>query len=350
MRRSTAFLWVVASCAIAGFSAAHGPKSKPFWNGKHNAVTRGAAGAAATELIMMQPPLQVTGRHDLVGFDVTLQDEDPLTLERLTISAVRFAANGVDPDLSPAGLLTSRSFFAFGFPPPGGGNAFQFTMTIGLPVRMPDHFGVVVSLPAASGWPQSDGLSVQAQLNLPNDPLRPRVPAARAGAVWAFERPAGTSAAVPLGGRTLDTLAVSPLFAGSVLQGFVRSSAYGNPPEDLYGPESLFPEAARGDEFGLSVHAASATFPFALVYLSPTQLPTPFCCIGAPNDHWYLGLAPPFPLQLGAIVLDPNGFGTVGPFPMRAIPPALRSFWVQAAVVSQAMQVQLTDAVGFAGL
>lgn len=352
MRALPTILGAAILGALAGLVPAHGVKSKPFFNKtKHNAATRGDAGSAATQLYMMQPPRHLTGQHDFVGYDVTLQDENPLTVESLDLSIVRFASGGSGmPDETTGGeVVAVRSFFVFGFPPPGGGKAFEFRLTIGNPITLPDHFGIGIGLAASPNWPASDGLSVQAQLNLANDPLRPRVPAPYQGRAWAFERFGGAASATPLGGRSLDTLAVSPVLAGTVLHPYVASDAYGSGVETLYGPESMFPSAARGDGFGVFVDTASPNFPLLVLYLSPKLLTPSWCCMGIPNDRWYIGLDPPFPVLLSTTVLDANGQATLGPWPVSALPPGLRDFWLQGAVISPALQMQLTDAIGFEG-
>ncbi len=345
----TRILAVAAVAALASATSAHGPKSKAFFNSsKANAAVRSGDGAAQAQLYMMQPPRQVTGTHEAIGFEITLRDEEPLTFETFELSYVRYDPTGRLPDESPSGLILRRSFFAFGFQPPSGVKTFLFNYTIGRPLQLPETFGLGVRMPAAPSWPQSDGLSVVAQLNLPGDPNRPRVPAAYAGEVWAFERLAGSLQATPLGGRTLDTLAVTASFTGSVIQGFVRSSAYGSV-EDLYGPESLFPDASRGDAIGASAHAGFQGFPFLLLYVAPQRRATPWCCMGPPNERWYLELVSPFPVLLEAAALDLFGKATLGPWPIAAFPPVMRDFWLQGVLVSQTWQIQLSDAIGCTG-
>jgi len=341
---------MLAVTALAAMAVPHGPKAKPFFNAnKSNASTRGAAGSGAVQLYMMQPPAYLTGAHEAVGFEIQLQDEDALTPEFVDISFVRYAQNGIDPDETPAGEIRKATFRVFGFGP-AGRQSFDFLLTLGGTQPLPDHFGIGLSMPANSAWPATDGLSIHGQLNLPNDPSRPRVPAPHQTHTWAFERPSGVAQARPLENRSLDTLDVTGSFAGSVIQAYVRTTAYGGGPEDLDGPESLYPSAARGDSFGIRAHGNDAAFPVFLLFISPGVLKSPVCCIGVPNSSWYLEFAGPFPLLLAAVSLDLKGQANVGPYPIASFPAGFRSFWLQGAVMSASWRFQLTDAVQINGI
>lgn len=331
--------------ASSGLVMPHGAKEKPFFNDtKANGATRGGAGGAQAHLYMMQPRLQLTGYHDTVGFVCTLQDEDPSTIEQFELSYVRYNSSGTGPDEGPTGLILRKSLRAFGF----GGKTVKLNFTIGLPVKIDTpNYGLAIRMPAAPNWP-TDGLSMVGQLNEPGDPKRPRVPAAHAQEVWAYERLPGALQATPYAGRALDSLSMTGWYAGSVLQGFVQSNAYGGASEQLWGPESMFPDASRGDSVGVFAHSNDPLFPFLLLYVSPALNPTPWCCHGPPNDTWFLNFGRPFPFLLAALKLDLNGQATIGPFPLAGFPAEMDELWMQGMVMSDAGQVQLTDAVGFA--
>lgn len=347
-RRTPIFL---ALGVVAGLFASrvtpHGIITKPLFNGtaKANATTRGAVTTQANQLYFMIPAAHVSGYHKVVGYEITCQDEEGGTEEYVDLSIVKFAANGADPDETTSGELHRATYKVFGFTP--GRNAFIFLLTIGFEINAPHRHGMGIGLPAEPSWP-TDGLSVQAQLNLPGDPLRPRVLPPYDQEVWTFERPLGAAQAAALGGRTLDTLSCSLGYFGSILQMFSVSSAYGGPRETLLGPEALYPVASRGDSVGINIHGRDpAIFPIMAVLMAPRLRTTPLLVVTQPETG-YLYLDP-LPLILSWHALDVQGKATVGPFPASVFPAGLREWYFQGVNLSLAGRYEMSDAVGFLG-
>ncbi len=329
----------------------------PQWvNAKVNAATRGAAGGNATMLYAMEPPRNHHGALDVLGWRIFAQDEDASTLEPFEMQIVKYAANGVDPDESPSGIVKSYKFFLFGTTPTPGPEARQYEISFGRPYTMPvANHGVAFKIESDPTWP-SDGLSVQAQLNLLGDPLQPRVPAQFGQQVWTFERPTGQATATPLGGRTLDTLLFTTMYViDPVLKSYVVSSAYGSGAEELWGPESMHPDSTRGDRIGFFVQGGNdGVFGVALLLWSPWLAPNPvrFSPAAGNSPFVHLAFAPPFPIVLQ--VGNPNpthGQLKFPAFPFHAFPPVARSFWCQVLIVYPSTGLmRLTDAVGIAGV
>ncbi len=334
------------------------PSGATQWvNAKVNASTRGAAGGNATMLYMMDPKRNHHGALDVIGWRIFAQDEDASTLEPFEMQMVKYAANGVDPDESPSGIIKSYMFWLFGVGG-SGREARQYDITIqpSRPYTMPvANHGVAFKIESDPTWP-SDGLSVQAQLNLPGDPLQPRVPAPFANQVWTFERPAGQATATPLGGRTLDTLLFTTMYViDPVLKSYVVSGAYGSGPEDLFGPESMHPDSARGDQVGFYLQGGNdGPVAVALLLWSPWLAPTPtrFGPAAGNSPFVHLAFVPPFPVVLQTGIPNPTyGQLRFPAIPFHAFPPAAREFWCQALVVFPPLGLmRLTDAVGIKGL
>jgi hypothetical protein len=103
----------------SGYGLAHGLFSKPLVGQKSNAATRGQAGANATELWFMTPQRSSYGRHESIGWDITLQDEDASTSENVRLAFVQYANDGKSPDASNAGEIVSLQVPVFGRGPLG---------------------------------------------------------------------------------------------------------------------------------------------------------------------------------------------------------------------------------------
>jgi hypothetical protein len=336
----------MALLALAGAATSHGLFEKPFYNRKTNYTTRGVANGGATILYMMQPHRHMTGAHETIGWRTTMQDEEGNTQETVKFRFIKFAANGVDPDTTATGTVVSSTYRLFGFGDQGI-TVREFLLTVGFPQPLPDNFGIAVEIPANTTWPK-DGASIHAQLNIQNDSRRPRVLPPHDRNVWAFEQPGATIAPVPLGGRTLDTLAIGPVFIEPTLTVWNRSPAYGLGFEDLYGPESVFPVAARGDMIGVEVNGGQVGVSgLGLLYVAPDLTMTP---IPLPIGAVLLSLKPPFPVHVVTLELDNFGIGRLEPFPFTVVPPEARSFWLQAIVVNPwSLEIEATDAVGVLG-
>ncbi|MEZ5988847.1 MAG: hypothetical protein R3F30_06940 [Planctomycetota bacterium] len=335
----------VVALAALGPVVGHGIFEKTMWSDKANAATRGTAGAKATTLYMMQPPRFVTGYHQSIGWTITLQDEDASTAETVKLSFIPYASDGVSPETDPKKVIQSLQFNVFGLGMTGV-QARNWLVTFGFPTPMPANFGVAIDLPANAQWPK-DGLSVHAQLNLPQDSRRPRVPAPYDKRVYAFEQPAGALAPTPLGGRTLDVLRLGSAFIEPTIQAWLESSAYGLGTEVLWGLEALHPVASRGDKVGFYLDGGQfGTGEWGLLFASPKLLSTP---IPFPRGTLMIDPAPAVLFQV--FQLDSIGRHTTTAFPWSTVPATVRSFWVQA-VVYQSLNndLELSDAIGFEGL
>ena len=338
----------IAIGLLASMATPHGIITKFLFNGatKVNGSTRGASATQGNQLYMMMASAHVTGDHTVVGYEVFVQDQEASTPEMLELSLVKFASNGVNPDETPGGELHKASFNVFGFF--AGRQAFQFLLTIGSQITIPRNHGVGIGLLPDPAWP-TDGLSVQAQLNLPGDPLRPRVPPPHDTSVWAFERPPGATQAAPLGGRTLDTLAATPGYFGSILQVFNDSTAYGGARERLTGPEAIYPVASRGDQVGINIHGRDpAGFPVMVIIMAPRLSTNPPLVVQTPFPG-YLYIEPFPPIVLSWHALDFQGKATVGPFPLGVLPPGIREWYFQGINLSVGGLFEMSDAVGFLG-
>ncbi len=339
-------------CAVWVFSPAsllaHGLFSKPLSNKKVNRATRGLAKGGATTLAMMKPQLHSYGRFQTIGWDCRMQDEEAATQELVRFRVVRFAKDGVSPDLSAAGTVLSLKVKLFGLGMKGV-TARDFRITIGFPTQVPDACGFAVDLPANSNWPK-DGATLHGQLNLPNDSLRPRVPAPFANQVWAFEKAANAVSPKALGGRTLDSLELSPLYVEPVLARFLSSTAYGLGREELRGPESMHPDAARGDAFGFEIGAGIVGANGYCVILLGTQLrPKP---LRLPFfGWWHLVDRAPFPFPLHVHALDALGNGKTGTWAAKLLPKSFRKFFAQGLILNPStLEYEATDVVGFDGV
>lgn len=324
---------------------AHGFFEKAFSNRKINGTVRGLARGGATELFMMQPRGYLNGKFSAVGFRLTAQDEEAATQENITLSYVPYDKDGVHPDLNKEVLKSSFRLFGFG---DQGQKAYNFLLTVGFPQQIPQNFGIKIALPKAPKWPL-DGPSIHGQLNLPRDSQRPRVPAPFQKEVYAFERPAGQTRALPLGGRTLDVLETTGVFIEPVLQTVLISKAYGLGEETLKGIETLHPDAGRKDKLFFEIQGGQiGASGLGIVYLSPGLLKTP---IPGPVGEWHLSLTPPFPFLLEATTLDPFGKGKTRVYPFALFPKGFRDFWVQCVILNPATkETEFTDSVRIQGL
>lgn len=350
--RGVRFPWLLTAIGILGVLtlgglSAHGIFEKVLWNNKANASTRGNAGAKATTLYMMQPPRYLTGTHQTVGWRILLQDEDAATSEPLSLHFIPYAADGKSPEIDPKKRIASLQLNLFGRGMTGT-QAMSWLVTFGFPKPLPRNHGLAVELPANPLWPK-DGLSVHAQLNLPADSRRPRIPAPHNKQVWAFEQPAGATIAKPLGGRSLDSLMFGGLYIEPTLRPFLKSKAYGLGTEKLFGVDVMHPVASRGDEIGFFIDGGIfGTSEWGLVLISPRILPKEI-----PFPRGYLQIDPtaPFPVVLLAQQLDSLGQATTATIPFSRFPVGLRTFWAQAAIVQVTnVDMELSDAVGFSGL
>lgn len=335
---------------IAALVTAHGIQEKPFYNGKTNFTTRGGTTAAAAQLYMMQPPLYHTGSHETIGFRSQMQDQEAATKEVCIFSFVKYARDGKSPDESPTGEILNITYPLFGFGDKGS-KAYSFVLTTGFPRRLPDRHGIGIGIAANARWPR-DGCSIHAQLNVKTDSRHLRVQAPFDKQVWAFEKLPSKITAQPLGGRTLDILHTTGLFIEPTLQAFIKSPAYGLGTETLYGPESMHPSAARGDQLGYSISGGQIGadgwgFIFLSDRLAPKPIPFPPALIG----NIYLNPSTPlFPILLHQVRLDSMGAGTSVTIPFLAFPAKFRNFWAQCMIVNPfTMEVELTDAVGVRG-
>lgn len=270
-----AFVAAASTALVAQGPAVHGVFEKPFWSfGKTNRATRGAgAGTQGSTLYMMQPREHATGARQSVGFAFTAQDEDASTSERCVLRYVRYAADGRSPDTSAQGTIASVQVDLFGRQ--SGARAREFRVSLGRQVTLPAQFGVAIDLASNARWPR-DGASVHAQLNMPQDSRRPRIPAPHNKLTWAFEAADARSPASALGGRANDLLALTGQYTEAVLQLYVETTAYGLGTETLFGAEAYFPSAARGDRFGLVVDAGiGLSGSVAVVFVAPRRLAAP---------------------------------------------------------------------------
>ena len=337
-------LLLLLSCLGSGLLA-HGFFEKALSNRKINGTVRGLAKGGATELFMMQPRGYLNGKFSAVGFRLTAQDEEAATQENVTLSYVPYDKDGIHPDPNKEILKSSFRLFGFG---DKGQKAYNFLLTVGFPQAIPQNFGIKIALPKAPKWPL-DGPSIHGQLNLPNDSQRPRVPAPFQKEVYAFERPAGQSKLLPLGGRSLDVLETTGVFIEPVLQTVLISKAYGLGEETLRGIETLHPSAARGDKLFFEIQGGQiGASGFGVVYLSSGLLKTP---LPGPVGEWYLSLSPPFPFLLEATTLGPFGKGKTKVYPFSLFPKIIRDFWVQCVILNPATkEMEFTDSVRIRGL
>jgi len=344
---SSSLRCLIPLCLVSALAAQlpqHGLFEKPFYNDKTNYATRGGAGGQETTLYMMEPKPHMTGLHDTVGWTLTVQDEDASTPENLTFQFVRYASNGNDPDASKTIYKTTWPLFGLG---DSGVKAYSFRVTFGLPQSLPRNYGVGITLQARSNWPK-DGASVHGQLNIANDSRRPRVPAPFDKQVWAFEMPKNTTKPVALGGRTLDTLAMTTLHIEPVMRVMNVSSAYGLGTETLYGPEAQHPVASRGDQIGFFLNGGMiAVQGIGVLFLAPALATNP---VPLPRGEWELPLTPPWPYPAFVLNLDGLGQGTVPALPFSSFPVGFRSFWAQFLVVNPiTSEFEISEAMGVYG-
>jgi len=366
--RTLRLLVYAATAALsATFVAAHGTFVKPCFNAedalagvwlnpKVNGTVRGSVvGGEANQLYLMDPPLNHTGYEDVIGYRVTLQDEEASTPEFVELSMVRYAKGGY-PDETPAGIIHKATYPAFGFF--SGQLSFDFIYTFGLPLTLPVvNHGVGLLLPANAGWP-ADGATVHGQLNVPGDPLRPRVAKPYNSQVWSFERPARKLEVRPLHARALDTLLMTTIFiTDPVVQTYVISDVYGNGPEKLFGPESMHPVASQGDELGFFLQGGNDGQTGVAYFLVSTGLAAnPFQFAPASGNDWfYLEFIGTMPVLLMTGTPNPtHGRLTTQSIPFSWFPSNVQDFWVQVLLhypnTTGPIQYTLTDAVGVRGL
>lgn len=343
-------LCALGAAAFASLASldAHGTFEKKLWAGKRNQSTRGSApGTSASKLYFMQAPEFSTGRKQTVGWRVTLQDADAATAESVRLAYVKFAADGKSPDTSANGELIAVTAQLFGRGL-SGNLGYRFLVSIGVPQPLPATHGMSIELPANAKWPQ-DGVSVHAQLNLPNDLNRPRVLPPHDKETWCFER-SGTQTQA-LGKRSLDTLDFGGIFIEPVITPFIDTYAYDDTatrPERVTGADALFPVAQRGDAFGLYVDGGQVgTDGFAILYASTKLAAKPIALV---NGEFSLSLVAPDPYFIAMVGLDTLGSATVGPLDFLKFPKDFRQFWMQALILNPfSFEVEATDAIKIRG-
>lgn len=337
---------LAAVLTVCASVAAHGVFEKVLFSGKANYATRGSVpGTAATTLYAMQPKEFMTGQHDTVGWRFTMQDADASTAESVRLSWVRYAQDGKSPDTSAAGEVYAAKVNLFGLGL-SGNIAYDFTISIGIPQTLPATIGIGIELPANSLWPR-DGAAIHAQLNVPNDALRPRISAPWDKEVWTFEHMA--SGPQPLFGRTLDSLYIGGLFVEPTLTPFIDTTAYGSVrPERLYGVDALFPDSRRNDYFGLQLDGGQVgSNGFGILYTAAGLNKSP---IKLAYGEFSLSLTAPEPWFVMLVPLDSLGSTTIGPHSFFNLPLTYREFWLQALVVSPfSLEVEASDAIKIRG-
>jgi hypothetical protein len=317
-------------CGLPAIASAQTLNEKIFHNpSKTTASTRDQA-ATTDRLYFMQPQMALRQYGKGGGFRGVLQDQNQATAEPVRLAFVAYAGDNVSPDTTAAGTLVEASYQLFGTGT--GGAAYLWTMTFGPTAALPQHFGLRLTLAPANGWP-ADGCSVHYQ-----NGTTTKVPAAVTRPQWTFVL-AGNSAlafATPA-----STFHLGGLYEEPVTRHFVNSSAYGAP-EDLLGPESLWPDSTRGDKLGWSLSGAAFPGKVALPCLAAAYGPP--IPVGPPGT--YLMSLPV--LVIGQpLVLDAAGNFKTAAIP---VPPALQLATQTIFLDPTATRLRLSDAARISGL
>lgn len=240
---------------------------KLLFNRAHaTGATRDSSSDADT-LFFMQPQDFRYGQGPMTGWRATFQDSNAATSETVQMGFVKYAADNAKPDVTATGLRTNVEYTVFGTG--SGSQAVEWTMTTATKVPALRFGGIRVILPAPRSV--ADRLSVQTQagtsVKIPVGLRKQWTYVLKSGAAQSYLSP-GT------------TLLAGGLYDCPVVQIYVSSTAYGTGRELLLGPESIFPDASRGDGVGFAVQSQKHAAGFALVVAAagyaPTPVPSPF--------------------------------------------------------------------------
>jgi hypothetical protein len=278
-------------------------------------------------LYYMPPPGFHRGYGESQGWVVGLFDADASTSEVVKLGFQAFDAPKTGPDPSKnIGVEVTYSLFGTGT----GGQSRIWLLTVGAgnppqnPITLPDQYGLRLTLPRpAPGngqtW-QQVALSVLQQqgnkIQYPSGVSRTQMTFVKTGATTAQSI-----------GQTGSTFFFGSLLSEPTLQIYLSSTAYGANAEDLFGPEALYPDAARGDKIGWFLSYRKFGFRAGTQVVVPlvapatlgTNVPTPF-------GDLILGLN--F-LALPPMTLNATGTADSGPV---SIPKGI-TLWTQALFV-----------------
>ncbi len=263
-----------------------GLNEKIFHNAAHTSATTRVSANAVDTIYFMQPGAFHTGYGMVSGWRGIFQDQNQATSEQVSIAVVKYAANGVSPDITPAGTVTgSKTTFTL-FGSGTGAAAYSWTLTMLKPVTIPAKAGIALTLAAPRGWP-NDGVSIHYQAG-----TTLKLPAGVSPARYTFYKT--TTNTLGNFATAGSTLALGFLLERPILQVFTNSSAYGTA-ENLYGPESLFPGQSRGDKIGFRFEGDAFPSQFVILMLAKNILSK--------------GITSPF----GMILIDPLSVVSVPP-------------------------------------
>lgn len=315
MRPSLFLLCLLAAIPLP----AQGWNEKIFYSGQTSASVRDSS-TQTDRIFFMQPAMARYGHGRGSGFRGVLQDENQQTSETIRLSFVRYAADNV----RPGAVISEVTYTIFGT---GTGRAaYRFTFTLATRPALPTAVGIGVTLAPPGGWPQ-DGVSIHYQngdkTRLPGGVTKPQ---------WTWRR---TGTQIQSFAPAASTLLLGGLYEEGVIRVLVSTTAYGSR-QDLYGPEALYPDPARGDRVGFSLSHDGFKNQLGLVLLSPAYA-TPVSL-------------PPFGTLLVNLVgsvfgpamsLDANGDAQTATLP---IPSGLRFAAQGVFLTATSGQVRLGDA------
>ena len=301
-----------------------GYQVKYLYNDQKTATSFRATSGQADTLYYMPPPGFHRGYGKAQGWVVGLHDADASTAETVKLGFQAFDKNQTGPDpKKPVGVEISYSLFGTS----AGGQSRIWLLTVGSaspkqsPIQLPPQFGMRITLPrpqpgSGQTW-QQVAVSILYQqgskIQYPSGVNRTQMTFVKTG-----------SQTVQAIGQVGSTFFLGTLLTEPTLQIYLRSTAYGGKPEDLFGPEALYPDPTRGDRIGWLMSYRKFTLrpgpPLVLPLVAPRALGAN---LSTAVGDLILGLnfVPLTPLLLNA-----TGTADTGPV---SLPKGVR-FWTQA--------------------
>ncbi len=299
--------------------------SKLFYNTAHTSGATRQNASGANVLYFMQPGEFRQGQGTGTGWRGVLQDQNSATSEAVEFGFVDYASGGAKPNVTAAGSRTSVTYSLFGTTT--GARAFLYTLTLAKPVAIARQTGIRITLPAPRS--ATDAAFVHTQ-----EGTTTKIAAAKKKQ-WTYVLQAGAAANYRTVGTTIY---MGGLYDCGTVALYSLSTAYKSPAEKLFGPESVYPDSARGDRVGFQIRSKRFAGDFGLVFLAPGYLPQP---LSTPfKDILIQNLT----VAGSAFVLDTAGIGDTGAVPV----PAGISFAAQALMFhvqgGQIARLNFTDA------
>lgn len=318
---------LIAAFLVTGAQAQLTWQAKYLHNDQKTVTSFRATSTQQDTLYYMPPPGFHRGYGEAQGWVVGLHDADASTSESVKLGFQSFDAQMTGPDPSKnLGVEITYSLFGTST----GAQTRIWLLTVGNsspvqpPIKLPPYYGLRVSLPApvpgiGQTWQQVAVSLLQQQGS------KIQYPSGVAKRQMTFVK-TGATTAQPIGEKG-STFFFGALLSEPTLQIYLHSTAYGITVEDLFGPESLYPDSARGDQIGWFMSYRKYGFRPGSQLVVPLVAPNTLRAnVSTAFGDLILGLN--F-LALAPMPLDATGSADSGPVP---IPKGI-SLWTQALFI-----------------